>query len=84
MSSQSFQKRQRERARQDRVKAKAARRDARREAGAESEPDPSADVDQTTVLARLAELHARFENKELTFEEFEAEREEMVAQIAIE
>lgn len=83
MSQASFQKQQRERARKEKAALKAARKEERRaEAGAE-EGAPTPEVDQAKVLESLAALHARFEADEMTFEDFEAARDELTARLSV-
>jgi len=80
MSQARFQKQQREKARQERAAAKQARRVDRRNTA-----PPEADVhrDQDTVLAELAALHQRFDAGLMTFDDFEAAKHELTAQLDI-
>jgi hypothetical protein len=83
MSQASFQKQQRERARKEKAALKAARKEERRaEAGAEDEA-PTTETDQAKVLDALAALHARFEEGGMTFEDFEAARDELTARLSV-
>ncbi|HEX5366181.1 MAG TPA: hypothetical protein VFW63_05910 [Acidimicrobiales bacterium] len=82
----TFGKLQRDRDKQAKQRAKQERRAERSErvgdtsdaAGAASE------VDQATVLSRLAELHAAFDDGRIGFDEFEARREELTSQLRVE
>ena len=83
MSQASFQKQQRERARKEKAALKAARKEERRaEAGAD-EDAPTSESEQAKVLESLAALHARFEDGGMTFEDFEAARDELTAKLSI-
>jgi hypothetical protein len=83
MSQASFQKQQRERARKEKAALKAARKEERRaEAGTEDEA-PTTETDQAKVLESLAALHARFEEGGMTFEDFEAARDELTARLSV-
>lgn len=81
MSQANFQKRQREKARQDRAAAKAVRRAER---GVASEPEPAAPQRaQTDVLADLAELHGRFAAGHIGFEDFEVTKQRLTEQLDV-
>lgn len=83
MSQASFQKQQRERARKEKAALKAARKEERRaEAGSDDEA-PTSEFDQAKVLESLAALHARFEDGGMSFEDFEAARDELTAKLSI-
>ena len=85
-SKESFDRRQRERAK----KAKANAKRERRLTGKDDENDePSEEgsgpgVAQDAVLARLAALHAQFEDEAISFDDFEVRREELLAQLTVE
>lgn len=82
MSQASFQKQQRERARKEKAALKAARKEERRaEAGTEEAPTPP--TDEAKVLDALAALHTSFEAGAMTFEDFEAARDELIARLAV-
>jgi uncharacterized iron-regulated protein len=84
MSQASFQKQQRERARKEKAALKAARKEERRaEAGTEDDAAPTTETDQAKVLESLAALHARFEDGGMTFEDFEAARDELTARLSV-
>jgi hypothetical protein len=76
MSQASFQKRQREKARQERAAAKSAKRSERTAAEAPAPTTPTRD--QATVLAELAALHERFAAGEIDFEAFETAKQQLV------
>jgi hypothetical protein len=81
----TFGKLQRDRDKQAKAKAKIERRAARSE---DSEQDEEAapaapEVDQATVLAQLAELHAAFDDGKLDLEAFEARRDELTSLLRI-
>ena len=81
MSQARFQKQQREKARRERAAAKFAKRVERSNAVA---PEPSeVPRDQDAVLAELAELHARFEAGEVSFEDFEVTKQELTEQLDV-
>jgi hypothetical protein len=82
MSQARFQKQERERARRAKAQAKAARRDERVAARAEGS-DASELPPQEGVLAELAELHRRFDDDEIEFEEFEAAKRELLERLDV-
>jgi hypothetical protein len=81
VSQARFQKQQREKARRERAAAKFAKRVERSNAVA---PEP-AEVprDQGAVLAELAELHARFEAGDVSFEDFEVTKQQLTEQLDV-
>jgi uncharacterized iron-regulated protein len=83
MSQASFQKQQRERARKETAALKAARKEERRAEAGSDEDAPTSESDQAKVLESLAALHARFEDGGMTFEDFEAARDELTAKLSI-
>jgi hypothetical protein len=81
----TFGKLQRDRDKQAKAKAKIERRAQRSEEsdqGEEAAP-PAPEVDQATVLAQLAELHAAFDDGKLDLEAFEARRDELTSLLRI-
>ena len=83
MSQASFQKQQRERARKEKAALKAARKEERRAEAGSDEDAPTSESDQAKVLESLAALHARFEDGGMSFEDFEAARDELTAKLSI-
>ena len=83
----TFGKLQRDRDKQAKAKAKIERRQAR--AGEADEPvdeeevAPVADVDQSSILAQLAELHAAFDDGKMDLDAFEARRDELTSMLRI-
>jgi hypothetical protein len=84
MSNPRAQKRQLEMARLERAAAKRERRQTR---GAPGEAPPASDasggLSQEDLLARLADLHRRYADHELSLEEFEATRDELVQHLRV-
>jgi gas vesicle protein GvpG len=80
----TFGKLQRDRDKQAKQRAKQERRAERAEQG---DPDdavePAPQVDQATVLAQLADLHAAFDDGRIDFDAFEARREELTSQLRV-
>jgi hypothetical protein len=81
MSQARFQKQQREKARRERAAAKWAKRTERANAEAPEPTEPARD--EADVLAELAALHTRFEDGELSFEDFEAMRQQVTDQLDV-
>lgn len=81
----TFGKLQRDRDKQAKAKAKIERRAARSEDSEQDEEaaPPAPEVDQATVLAQLAELHAAFDDGKLDLEAFEARRDELTSLLRI-
>lgn len=83
---ESFERRQRERAKKAKADQKRERRQSREPSseraddGAATPPDP---VDQDAVLAELAQLHADFDDERVGFEEFEERRTELLARLRV-
>lgn len=82
MSQARFQKRQREKARQEKQALKRERRAARAEAPA-TEPGPVDAPPEPEVLAELAAIHQQFEDGKLDFEEFEDRKRELTEQLDV-
>jgi ATP/maltotriose-dependent transcriptional regulator MalT len=80
VSQARFEKRQRERARQERAAAKAAKRVER---GNSTTPEPQPQRDQAEVLAELAALHERFDAGLITFDDFEATKQELTEELDV-
>jgi hypothetical protein len=80
----TFGKLQRDRDKQAKAKAKIERRAARsEESDSDDEVAPAPEVDQATVLAQLAELHAAFDDGKLDLDTFEARRDELTSLLRI-
>jgi hypothetical protein len=83
MSQAKFQKRMREKARQEKQAAKRERKLERAEA-AESDDESGEGVPpQATVLDQLAALHAQFADDAIEFDEFEERKHELLAQLDV-
>jgi hypothetical protein len=80
VSQARFQKQQREKARRERAAAKWAKRVERSNA---TPPEPAPQRDQGTVLAELAALHERFDAGLIDFDDFEAAKQELTAQLDV-
>jgi Gas vesicle protein G len=86
MSQARFQKRMREKARQDKARAKRQRKEDRTaaaEATADTDGDEEPAAPQTAVLAELADLHQRFDADDIDFDEFEQRKHELLAQLDV-
>lgn len=82
MSRPKSHKRDREKARREKAAAKAVRREERRNA-VEPESAPTSPGEQATVLAELAELHRRFADEEISFDDFDAAKQELTARLDV-
>ncbi len=81
MTQARFQKREREKARQERA---AEKRQRRERAAAEGEPDQvTPRLPEDAVLAELAALHERFAADEIAFDDFEAAKDELLRGIHV-
>jgi hypothetical protein len=83
MSQAKFQKRQREMARADKAKAKAARKQERVEAAAEAADEPAPDVDAGRVMAKLEQLHQDFADDKIEFDEFEEAKQDLLNKLQV-
>lgn len=83
MSQAKFQKRQREMARAEKAKAKAARKQERIEAAAEAGEQPTPEVDEGNVMAKLEQLHKDFADEKIDFEQFEETKQELLSQLQV-
>jgi hypothetical protein len=77
----TFDKLQRERAKRAKAAAKRERRQERSEHRDEEVVAPSSDS-ADDLLARIEDLHKRFEAKQISFEDFEAEKVELYERLA--
>jgi hypothetical protein len=83
MSQARFQKRLREKARQEKQAAKRARRAERAEA-AEVEPDDDTAAEpEDVVIAKLAKLHEAFDAEQIDFDAFEEQKQELMSQLRV-
>jgi predicted nucleic acid-binding protein len=83
-SRSTFGKRDREMAKAAKASAKRARREER--SLEEAEPTPTLDSDGSTadqLVIQLRELHEAFEDKRMSFEDFDAARTDLVDRIAV-
>ena len=83
MSQAKFQKRQREMARAEKAKAKAARKQERQEAAAEEGDAPATEVDAGNVMAKLEQLHQDFADDKMEFDEFEEAKQELLSKLQV-
>ncbi|MFZ9629350.1 MAG: hypothetical protein ACO3C1_08355 [Ilumatobacteraceae bacterium] len=82
MSSGSFAKREREKAKKEKAEIKRERREIRRsDAGDDEGSTPTRP--QEEVLAALAALHEAHTDGRIAFEDFEAAKAELVAQLSV-
>jgi hypothetical protein len=82
----TFGKLQRDRDKQAKAKAKQERRAERSEQdddAADEGQAPGAEVDQATVLAQLADLHAAFDDGKIGFDDFEIRRAELTSKLRV-
>lgn len=84
MSPASAGKRQREKARKEKAEAKAARRLERSAATPDPGPGPLPPVDEEALLAELAELHTRFEDGDLDYDDFAAAKDDVTRRLRVE
>lgn len=83
MSQAKFQKRMREKAKQEKQAAKRERKAERAEA-AEADDGPAPDAPpESTVLEQLAALHTQFADDAIDFDEFEERKQELLAQLDV-
>ncbi len=82
MSQASFAKRQREKARKEKAAAKVERR-AERQASADEAVPPAPQGDENALLADLADLHARFADGDMDFDDFSAAKEEITRRLQV-
>jgi hypothetical protein len=81
VSQARFQKQQREKTQRERAAAKWAKRMDRTNT---PPAEPAGPVrDQADVLADLAALHARFDAGDLSFDDFEAGKQQLIEQLDV-
>jgi hypothetical protein len=83
MSQAKFQKRQREMARAEKSKAKAARKQERQEASAEESEEPTATVDAGSVMSDLEQLHKDFAEEKIDFDKFEEAKQDLLSKLQV-
>ena len=84
MSQARFQKRMREKAKQEKQALKRERRAERAEAADSEEDEPTPDAPpQETVLEQLAALHKKFDDDAIEFDEFEERKQALLAQLDV-
>jgi hypothetical protein len=81
----TFGKLQRDRDKQAKARAKQERRAERAEQGEEDGDDVATppEADQATVLAQLADLHAAFDDGQISFDDFEVRRQELTSKLRV-
>lgn len=83
----TFEKRQRERDKQAKAAAKRERRQSGSAAAETPEETPEAnlvrDVDVPSVLARVDELHRRFEEGSIAFDDFDEQKRALLASLPV-
>jgi len=84
MSVVRVQKRQLEKAKQEKAAAKRERRHSRDPQGQpEVEGEPQPEFAQDEVLAQLADLHRRFGDEQVPLDEFESQRELLLSRLRV-
>jgi hypothetical protein len=89
-SRESADRRQRERAKQQKANAKRERR-LNKNVPTDAEPGDETDapapevekVDEEALLAQLAKLHTAYDNEEISFDDFESQREELLSKLQV-
>jgi len=82
-SRSTFGKRDREMAKVAKANAKRARREARSEAPPDEPVVDSEGANADQLVIQLRELHDAFEDKQMSFEDFDAARTDLVDRIAV-
>jgi hypothetical protein len=83
MSQAKFQKRQREMARAEKAKAKAARKQERQEASVDGSDEPTASIDAGSVMSKLEQLHKDFADEKIDFEQFEETKQDLLSKLQV-
>jgi hypothetical protein len=83
VSRASAAKRQREKDRKERAEVKAARRAERGATPPSPRPDRLAPADQTALLAELADLHTRFEDGDVGYDDFTAAKDDITRRLQV-
>lgn len=79
----SFERRERERAKKAKANAKRERRLSKDGDDVTEDDDTPASVDEDAVLGELAALHAAFEEGTVSFDDFEAQRADLLAKLQV-
>lgn len=80
----TFGKLQRDRDKQAKARAKIERKAARAEqTPSDEEGEETHEVDQATVLAQLAALHASYDDGQISLEDFETRRAELTSLLRV-
>ena len=83
-SRESFERRQRERNKKAKADAKREKRLSGDDGVEEAEVGPGTPaVDENAVIGELAKLHAQFDDKEISFDDFEARRSELLTHLKV-
>ena len=83
-SRESFERRQRERAKKAKADAKRERRMSHEDPSMEESTEAAGpSVDENAVIGKLAELHAAFDNEEISFDDFETRRSELLTHLRV-
>ncbi len=83
MSTPRTSKRDLERLRREKAARKAEKRQARAESAASAAKDAPGTTPQEVVLDSLAALHKRFSDDQLPLDEFEEQRDHLLAQLRV-
>jgi hypothetical protein len=83
-SKESFDRRQRERAKKAKADAKRERRLSKNDAPDVEEPAPEAPrVDEDVLIGALGKLHEEFDDGKIGFDDFEARRTELLSRLQV-
>ncbi len=83
MANHRANRRDIERGRKERATAKRERRQEAAVVASDAGDDTAGMMSQTEILEALEELHARFRDEEISFEEFEERKGELVARVDV-
>ena len=83
MSQANFQKRLREKARQEKAAAKRQKREAGPAEVSDTAPVALSTDDQAKVLADLAALHEQYAAEQIIFDDFEDRKQELLGQLQV-
>ena len=83
-SKESFDRRQRERAKKAKVDAKRERRQSKSDAPADEPATAAAPrVDEDVLIGALGKLHEEFDDGKIGFDDFEARRTELLSRLQV-